>query len=160
MITLYMIIPSYNICHFTCLISTSLKLYVSSSIQSAIQLPICISQLYHKNTKRRRVVTVYTVVVCNPFIYYDLTIEMEVYHMSCPEKEVLLYRAYISSEPRFYKIKDIQQMTGWSENIVQKLFNGPNSPAANYGRTKVVEAHALIQFFSKRHEKERERYWW
>ena len=80
--------------------------------------------------------------------------------MSCPEKEDFLYRAYISSEPLFYKIKDIQQMTGWSENIVQKLFNGPNFPAANYGRTKVVEAHALIQFFSKRHEKERERYWW
>ena len=74
-------------------------------------------------------------------------------------KDVLLYHTYISSEPRFYKIKDIQEMTGWSENVVQKLFNDPNFPAANYGKAKVVEAHALIQFFSVRHEKERERCW-
>lgn len=79
--------------------------------------------------------------------------------MSCPEKEVLLYRTYISSEPRFYKIKDIQEMTGWSENTVQKLFNDPKFPAADYGKSKVVEAHALIQYFSVRHERERERYW-
>ena len=50
-------------------------------------------------------------------------------------------------------------MTGWSENTVQKLFNDPNFPAADYGKSKVVEAHALIQYFSVRHERERERYW-
>lgn len=74
-------------------------------------------------------------------------------------KDLSLYRTYISSEPRFYKIKDIQEMTGWSENTVQKLFNDPNFPAADYGKSKVVEAHALIQYFSVRHERERERYW-
>ena len=80
--------------------------------------------------------------------------------MDYPRKDVLLYRTYISSEPRFFTIKDLQEMTGWSENIVQKLFNYPKFPAANYGKSKVVEAHALIQFFAERHEKEKERYWW
>jgi hypothetical protein len=80
--------------------------------------------------------------------------------MDYPRKDVLLYRAYISSEPRFFTIKDLQEMTGWSEGTVQKLFNDPKFPSANYGKTKVIEAHALIQFFAERHEKEKERYWW
>ena len=39
--------------------------------------------------------------------------------MDYPKKDVLLYRAYVSSEPRFFTIKDLQKMTGWSENVVQ-----------------------------------------
>ncbi len=68
-------------------------------------------------------------------------------------------RLYVSSEVRFYTITDLQKMLGWGENTVQKLFNDPKFPASDFGRTKVVEAHALIEYFSKRHEKDRERYW-
>ena len=68
-------------------------------------------------------------------------------------------RLYVSSEVRFYTITDLQKMLGWGENTVQKLFNDPKFPASDFGRTKVVEAHALIDYFSKRHEKDRERYW-
>ena len=79
--------------------------------------------------------------------------------MDYPNKNVLLYRAYVSSEPRFFTIKDLQKMTGWSENIVQKLFNDPKFPSADYGRNQVVEVHALIDYFSRRHEKALDNYW-
>ena len=36
--------------------------------------------------------------------------------MDYPRKDVLLYRAYVSSEPRFFTIKDLQEMTGWRQN--------------------------------------------
>lgn len=65
----------------------------------------------------------------------------------------------ISSEVRFYTIADLKKMLGWSEATVQKLFNDPKFPAADFGKNKVVEAHALIEYFSRRHERERERYW-
>ncbi len=68
-------------------------------------------------------------------------------------------KMYISSEVRFYTIGELIEMLGWSETTVQRLFNDPKFPAANYGRGKVVEAHALIDFFSKRHDKDLEPYW-
>lgn len=68
-------------------------------------------------------------------------------------------RLYISSDVKFYSITDLVKMLGWSETTVQKLFNDPKFPSANFGRTKVVEVHALIDYFSKKHEKESERYW-
>ena len=89
--------------------------------------------------------------------------------MMCPSREkevaemnntnVSLTRQYISSEVRFYTIADLQKMLGWGENIVQKLFNDPKFPASDFGKCTVVEAHALIDYFSKRHEKNSERYW-
>lgn len=66
---------------------------------------------------------------------------------------------YVSSDVKFYTIEDMQRLTGWSENTIQKLFNDPSFPASNYGRAKIVEAHALITFFSIRHEKSREVFW-
>ena len=88
-------------------------------------------------------------------------IEMEVYIMinTIGTKDSFFTQVYISSEARFYSIKDVMEMTGWSEGTVQKLFNDPKFPSADYGKTKVVEVHALIQFFSVPHNKERERYW-
>ena len=68
-------------------------------------------------------------------------------------------RQYVSSEVKFYTISDLIKMLGWSENTVQKLFNDPKFPSADFGRTKVVEAHALIDYFSKKHSKTSERYW-
>ena len=76
-----------------------------------------------------------------------------------PKDNSYFTRVYISSEVRFYTIENVQEMTGWSKKTVQRLFNDPRFPAADYGRIKVVEAHALIDYFSKRHEKDRERYW-
>lgn len=64
-----------------------------------------------------------------------------------------------SSELRFYTISDMQQLLGWSEKTVKKLFNDPAFPSADFGKHKVVEAHAAIEYFSKKHEKEYELYW-
>ena len=74
---------------------------------------------------------------------------------SIPESE----QRYISSEVRFYTIEELRKMLGWSEMTVQKLFNDPSFPSADYGKSKIVEAHALIDFFSTKHTKARERYW-
>ena len=65
----------------------------------------------------------------------------------------------IPVEIRFFTISDLQEMLGWSETTVQKLFKDPNFPSADFGRSKVVEAHALIDYFSTKHVKKRERYW-
>lgn len=65
----------------------------------------------------------------------------------------------ITDEVRFYGIKDVVQLIGWSEKTVQKLFNDPKFPAADYGKNKVVEASALRKFFSERHDRDRELYW-
>ncbi len=66
---------------------------------------------------------------------------------------------YISSEVKFYTISDLKNMLGWSENTVQKLFNDPKFPSSDFGRIKVVEAHALIDYFSKKHLKRNDGYW-
>ena len=68
-------------------------------------------------------------------------------------------RQYISSEVRFYTIDQLTKMLGWSESTVQKLFNDPRFPSADFGKNKVVEAHALIDFFSKKNNKEMSRHW-
>lgn len=68
-------------------------------------------------------------------------------------------QTYISSEVKFYTISDLKNMLGWSENTVQKLFNDPKFPSADFGRVKVVEAHALIDYFSKKHLKQNDGYW-
>lgn len=68
-------------------------------------------------------------------------------------------QTYVSSEVKFYTISDLKNMLGWSENTVQKLFNDPKFPSSDFGRIKVVEAHALIDYFSKKHLKQNDGYW-
>lgn len=68
-------------------------------------------------------------------------------------------QTYMSSEVEFYTISDLKNMLGWSENTVQKLFNDPKFPSSDFGRIKVVEAHALIDYFSKKHLKQNDGYW-
>ena len=68
-------------------------------------------------------------------------------------------QTYISSEVKFYTISDLKNLLGWSENTVQKLFNDPKFPSSDFGRIKVVEAHALIDYFSKKHLKQNDGYW-
>ena len=67
-------------------------------------------------------------------------------------------QTYISSEVKFYTISDLKNMLGWSENTVQKLFNDPKFPSSDFGRMKVVEAHALIDYFSEKHLKQNDGY--
>ena len=59
----------------------------------------------------------------------------------------------------FYTISDLVLMLGWSLASVQKLFNDPRFPAVDYGKNKVVEKHALIDYFSVRREKKYDSYW-
>lgn len=61
--------------------------------------------------------------------------------------------------PVFYTIEDVVLLTGWSLATVQKLFNDPHFPATDYGKNKLVEAHALVKFFSERREKKGDYYW-
>ena len=68
-------------------------------------------------------------------------------------------QTYISSEVKFYTISDLKNMLGWSENTVQKLFNDPKFPSSDFGRIKVVEAHALIKKIKKKHLKQNDGYW-
>ena len=68
-------------------------------------------------------------------------------------------QTYISSEVKFYTISDLKNMLGWSENTVQKLFNDPKFPSSDFGRIKVVEAHALSDYFSKKHLKQNDGFW-
>lgn len=68
-------------------------------------------------------------------------------------------KIYVSSDVKFYTISDLKEMLGWSENTVQKLFNDPKFPSSDFGRIKVVEAHALIDYFSKKHIKQNDGYW-
>ena len=65
----------------------------------------------------------------------------------------------ISREVKFYTIADLVTMLHWSENTVQKLFNDPKFPSSDFGKIKVVEAHALIDYFSKKHIKENDGFW-
>ena len=59
----------------------------------------------------------------------------------------------------FFTVPEISLLTGWSHSTVQKLFNDPEFPAADFGKCKVVEKHALIDYFSVRHEKKNDAHW-
>lgn len=65
-------------------------------------------------------------------------------------------RLPISSEVRFYTISDVMELTSWSKKVVLCLFNEPEFPASNLGKAKVVEAHALIEYFSTRRDREKQ----
>lgn len=66
---------------------------------------------------------------------------------------------FVSSEVILYSIDDVVKMSGWSHNTVEKLFNDPKFPSIDYGKRKLVENHALMQYLSVRHVKALDRYW-
>lgn len=68
-------------------------------------------------------------------------------------------KQYVSSEVRFYTVNDVAEITGWSRKVVLRLFNDPEFPSANYGKAQIVEAHALIGFFSRKRMREQEYHW-
>lgn len=65
----------------------------------------------------------------------------------------------LQSEVVFYTIADVMEMTHWSERTVQKMFNDPKFPSADFGKNKIVEAHALVTYFSRKHVKNKDSYW-
>lgn len=66
---------------------------------------------------------------------------------------------YLSSEVRFYGVAELMDMLGWSKHTVLKLFGDPEFPAVDFGKRKVVESHALIEYFSRRRIRDEEPYW-
>lgn len=70
-----------------------------------------------------------------------------------------LDRLSVSSEVRFYSVNDLVEISGWSRKVVLRLFNDPEFPSLDYGKAKLVEAHALIMFMSVKHERKNEPYW-
>ena len=70
-----------------------------------------------------------------------------------------LEKIYVSSEVILYSIADMVKMTRWSYTTVEKLFNDPMFPAIDYGKRKLVENHALMQFLSVRREKAKNKLW-
>ena len=66
---------------------------------------------------------------------------------------------YLSSEAVFYSIDDVIKMTGWSRKVVQRLFNAEDFPVSNLGKRKLVEAHALVAYFSVSRLREEESRW-
>ena len=66
---------------------------------------------------------------------------------------------FFSGEVRFYGIADLVDMLGWSRHTVLKLFGDPEFPAVDFGKRKVVESHALIEYFSRRRSRSEKPYW-
>ena len=65
----------------------------------------------------------------------------------------------ITSEVRFYTVSEVMCLTGWSEAIILRLFNDPEFPSSDYGKSKIVEEHALVEFFSKKRSRADSHYW-
>ena len=65
----------------------------------------------------------------------------------------------ISGDACFYTVSQVMKLTGWSEAVVLRLFNDPKFPSADYGRAKIVERHAFINFFSVKRCKADDDYW-
>lgn len=46
-------------------------------------------------------------------------------------------------------IKDVVEISGWSEETVRKLFRKENFPSIDYGKKKLVVADALKEYLSR-----------
>ena len=69
------------------------------------------------------------------------------------QSEATEYRKlYVSGEVILYSTHDLARMTGWSLGTIYRLFDYPEIPIIDYGRGKLVENHALMQFFSSRRD--------
>lgn len=49
---------------------------------------------------------------------------------------------------RFLTIKEVTELTGWNLNTTRNVFNRPDFPSCDFGKEKVVEIHAFINYFS------------
>lgn len=57
---------------------------------------------------------------------------------------------YASPEVVFYTEEDILKHSNWSEEEVERLFADTRFPRTEMGSRKIVEVHALIQFFARK----------
>ena len=64
---------------------------------------------------------------------------------------------YTSSRVILYSMHDVMRMSGWDEMTVRKMFYDIRFPSQHFGRTPLVEAHALISFFMELHVKRKEK---
>ena len=64
---------------------------------------------------------------------------------------------YTSSQVILYSMDDVVRMSGWNEMTVRRLFYDIRFPSQHFGRTPLVEAHALISFFMELHVKRKEK---
>lgn len=55
----------------------------------------------------------------------------------------------IRNQIGFYTIKDVCELTGFSEPTVQAIFNRPDFPVCDYGKRKIVLISAFCDYFSK-----------
>lgn len=59
----------------------------------------------------------------------------------------------------FVNAEDLAKMTGLSRKTVLNLFNDPEFPSCDYGKTKIAEIHAVINYFSVPRRKCDSLYW-
>lgn len=49
---------------------------------------------------------------------------------------------------QFFNVEQLVQMTGWSRKTILDMFNSdPDFKGRNNGRSWIIEAHALIEYF-------------
>lgn len=60
---------------------------------------------------------------------------------------------------RFLSIEDVCHAIKCSDKTAKKLFNDPEFPSENYGRSKMVSETAFLEFFSVRRDKHNSAYW-
>lgn len=68
--------------------------------------------------------------------------------------ETILKIENTSKALNFLTIKDIADATGWSLSTVRQLFNRPDFPSCDFGKEKIVEIHAALNYFSVPHRRE------
>ena len=50
----------------------------------------------------------------------------------------------------FFNVEQLVEMTGWSRKTILNMFNNdPEFKGRNNGKSWIIEAHALIEYFSK-----------
>ena len=69
------------------------------------------------------------------------------------EKATKLFKTILEIENtskalNFLTIKDVADATGWSLGTVRQLFNRPDFPSCDFGKEKIVEIHAALNYFS------------
>lgn len=75
------------------------------------------------------------------------------------EKATKLFKTILEIENaskalNFLTIKDVADATGWSLGTVRQLFNRPDFPSCDFGKEKIVEIHAALNYFSVPRRKE------
>ena len=53
----------------------------------------------------------------------------------------------------FYTMQDIHELTGWSIPTIIKIFDRPDFPCLDFGKSKLVKKEAFEEWSSRRHTK-------